>query len=59
MEKKRPKIIDEKYRDKEYHCPDCGKWIGGYTNKESENWGYERYKFCPECGCQIDWSGIH
>lgn len=46
--------------DAHYVCPKCGEWVGGYTAYGSgENeWGYERYKFCRECGKKIDWGGI-
>lgn len=39
-------------------CPSCCGRVGGYviTGSGDDDWGYEKNKFCKECGTKIDWN---
>ena len=49
----------ERDRTGEYYwlCPKCNHRVGGYiiTGSGDDDWGYEEYKFCRECGTEINW----
>ena len=42
------------YRDKCGYCPNCGEFRGNFDYQPHE---IIKYKFCPDCGQALDWSG--
>lgn len=46
-------------RDCCYLCSECKNEVGSETLKGSGEWEWYQYKFCPECGTKMDWSGIN
>ena len=59
--KKGFKPVKSNSRDRtgEYYwlCPNCDGRVGGYiiTGGGADDWGYEKDKFCRNCGTKIDW----
>lgn len=53
IEKRKPPYYNDRFV-----CPVCGAFVGGYiiTGGGDNDWGYEKNKFCRECGQKIDWS---
>lgn len=51
----KPVCPNPRWNDKQYICPICGNEVAGYTDKDSEYWGYHQDKFCSQCGAKIKW----
>lgn len=58
IEKHKMTWYGTEYPEAHFVCPTCGRWVGGYTitGGGENDWGYEKNKFCRECGQKIDWS---